>query len=63
MRLRRLTEAECYARCYGGRSAEAALQVRVAHDPHTVVPITERDRELIQQILRRTGFDSTLKAA
>ena len=27
MRLRPLTEAECYARCYGGRSEEAAAPV------------------------------------
>ena len=29
MRLRPLTEAECYARCYGGRRGEAAGVIRV----------------------------------
>jgi len=29
MRLRTLTEAECYARCYGGRSDERVTVVRV----------------------------------
>ena len=29
MRLRTLTEAECYARCYGGRHEEAVNFVRV----------------------------------
>jgi hypothetical protein len=29
MRLRTLTEAECYARCYGGRSDDQVTVVRV----------------------------------
>jgi hypothetical protein len=31
MRLRTLTEAECYARIYGGHSGEGVNVVRVAH--------------------------------
>jgi hypothetical protein len=32
VRLRPLTEAECYARCYGGRSEETVNLLRVAVD-------------------------------
>jgi hypothetical protein len=35
-RLRPLTEAECYARCYGQRAAREAVQiVRVEREPRT----------------------------
>ena len=35
-RLRQLTEAECYARCYGQRPAREAVQiVRVEREPRT----------------------------
>jgi len=32
MRLRPLTEAECYARCYGGRREETVSVVRLERD-------------------------------
>ena len=32
MRLRPLTEAECYARCYGGRREETIRVVRLDRD-------------------------------
>jgi len=45
-----LTEAECYARCYGGRQAEAVF-VHTAHDSRRqVASINESDRELIDHI-------------
>ena len=51
MRLRALTEAECYARCYGGRSDERVTVVRVpkprAHRPDA----GERLRELFEERL------------
>jgi len=35
-RLRQLTEAECYARCYGQRTTRDAVQiVRVEREPRT----------------------------
>ena len=40
MRLRPLTEAECYARCYGGRREEAVSFVRVAGRSGAARPIT-----------------------
>ena len=50
MRLRPLTEAECYARCYGGRQAEAVF-VHTAHDSRReLAAISEGDRELIDRI-------------
>lgn len=39
MRLRPLTEAECYARCYGGRREEAVTLVWV--EPTETEPATE----------------------
>ena len=49
VRLRSLTEAECYARCYGGRREEAVSFVRVL-DPSGVEESvsTERLRELVE---------------
>ena len=38
VRLRTLSEAECYARCYGGSSDEAVRVVRLAEErPPTVL--------------------------
>ncbi len=49
MRLRPLTEAECYARCYGGRREEAVSFVRVLADSEQRRPITgERLQELFE---------------
>jgi len=47
VRLRPLSEAECYARCYGGRREEAVNFVRVLADSGRRQPITgERLHEL-----------------
>ncbi len=49
MRLRPLTEAECYARCYGGRREEAVSFVRVLAASERHRPITgERLSELFE---------------
>ena len=37
MRLRPLTEAECYARCYGGRTEETVSLLRPEADPRPAV--------------------------
>jgi hypothetical protein len=57
MRLRTLTEAECYARCYGGHGSEQVTVVRVLRDPGGVVARGERMRELFEQRLDARGFD------
>jgi len=55
VRLRPLSEAECYARCYGGRTDERVSMVRVlpSHAPH--VTAGERVRELFEERLDRRG--------
>ncbi|HEY6961391.1 MAG TPA: hypothetical protein VI408_05810 [Gaiellaceae bacterium] len=56
MRLRRLSEAECYARCYGGHGDERVSLVRVG--PRRVTSATgsgERLRELFEERLDRRG--------
>jgi hypothetical protein len=40
VRLRPLTEAECYARCYGGRRQEAVSFVRVLGASEARRPLT-----------------------
>ena len=40
MRLRPLTEAECYARCYGGRREEAVNFVRLLARSERRPPVT-----------------------
>jgi hypothetical protein len=51
VRLRPLSEAECYARCYGGRTDERVSLVRALprHAPH--VTAGERVRELFEERL------------
>lgn len=56
MRLRALTEAECYARCYGGHSADRVDVVRVL--PRRTKHATdrgERMRELFEERLDTHG--------
>jgi hypothetical protein len=38
MRLRTLSEAECYARCYGGRSEERVSVIRLLPQPTAFSP-------------------------
>ncbi len=56
MRLRSLTEAECYARCYGGHGDERVSFVRVV--PRRIDRATDagdRLRELFEERLDRRG--------
>ena len=47
MRLRPLTEAECYARCYGGRREE--------------VPVGFRDAHLVRPLFNKLGIEKGKK--
>ena len=51
MRLRALTEAECYARCYGGHSGERIDVVRVL--PRRTKRATERGEHLRERFEER----------
>jgi hypothetical protein len=52
MRLRPLSEAECYARCYGGHSGERVTVVRrLASRTQRPGPSGERLRELFEEKL------------
>jgi hypothetical protein len=52
MRLRALSEAECYARCYGGHTEERVTVVRLLAPRATRPgPSGERLRELFEQRL------------
>jgi hypothetical protein len=56
MRLRTLSEAECYARCYGGRGDERVSVVRLR--PHRSAGMRargERLRELLEERLDARG--------
>jgi hypothetical protein len=56
MRLRTLTEAECYARCYGGHSADRVDVVRVLpRRTRNASDSGERLRELFEQRLDSHG--------
>ncbi|HET7647857.1 MAG TPA: hypothetical protein VFK17_04755 [Gaiellaceae bacterium] len=55
MRLRTLSEAECYARCYGGRSEERVSVVRVLRAGESRVGPGERLRELFEERLDARG--------
>ena len=56
MRLRSLTEAECYARCYGGHAGDRVDVVRVLSRPTSrPAPKGERLRELFEQRLDARG--------
>ena len=56
MRLRPLTEAECYARCYGDRGGEVVSVVRlVAGEGPAARPTGERIRELFEERLDSRG--------
>ncbi|HET8605869.1 MAG TPA: hypothetical protein VFL66_02455 [Gaiellaceae bacterium] len=55
MRLRALSEAECYARCYGARSDERVSVVRVLRNGESRIGRGERLRELFEERLDARG--------
>jgi hypothetical protein len=55
MRLRPLSEAECYARCYGGHGDERVSVVRLAPPRDDVAARGERLRELFEERLDVRG--------
>lgn len=56
MRLRTLSEAECYARCYGGRGDERVSVVRLpARHAAGASRRGEHLRELFEERLERRG--------
>jgi len=55
MRLRPLSEAECYARCYGGHGDERVSVVRLAPRREGVAERGERLRELFEERLDVRG--------
>jgi hypothetical protein len=55
MRLRALSEAECYARCYGSRSDERVSVVRVLRTGESRIGRGERLRELFEERLDARG--------
>ena len=58
MRLRTLTEAECYARCYGGHGGERVSVVRVPQRrANRAAGAGEHLRELFEQRLEARGIE------
>jgi hypothetical protein len=55
MRLRALSEAECYARCYGGHTGERVQLVRVLRRRDTPAARGERVRRLFEEHLDARG--------
>jgi hypothetical protein len=63
MRLRPLSEAECYARCYGGRTHESVTVVRVlAPRSRQARPSGERLRQLFEERLDSRPLDDEAAA-
>ncbi len=60
MRLRPLTEAECYARCYGARDERVSLVVRQEQPQSRVA---SRLRELVEQRLAERAEQPGVEAA
>jgi hypothetical protein len=59
MRLRPLSEAECYARCYGGQRSEQVSQVRLLPRPVPRTTIRGEDlRLLFEQRLDERGMEA-----
>jgi len=63
VRLRPLSEAECYARCYGG-SGDERIAVRVVTQPPARARVTgEQLRELFEARLDAHGPEPEVEAA
>ena len=59
MRLRSLSEAECYARCYGGHRTEQVSHVRLLPRPVPRTTIRGEDlRLLFEQRLDERGMEA-----
>ena len=59
MRLRALSEAECYARCYGTQQSEQFSQVRLIPKPVPRATIRGEDlRVLFEQRLDERGMEA-----
>ncbi len=59
MRLRSLSEAECYARCYGGHATEQVSQVRLLPRPVRRTTIRGEDlRVLFEERLDERGMEA-----
>jgi hypothetical protein len=59
MRLRALSEAECYARCYGGQHSEQVSQVRLIPKPAPRTTIHGEDlRRLFEERLDERGMEA-----
>ena len=59
MRLRTLSEAECYARCYGGQQSEQFSQVRLIPKPVRRTTVRGEDlRVLFEQRLDERGMEA-----
>ena len=59
MRLRSLSEAECYARCYGAQQSEQFSQVRLIPKPVSRATIRGEDlRVLFEERLDERGMEA-----
>jgi hypothetical protein len=58
MRLRTLSEAECYARCYGGVTDGRVSIVRVGRQTKRTTSAGERLRELFEERLDHRGLEN-----
>ena len=59
MRLRTLSEAECYARCYGAQQSEQFSQVRLIPKPERRTTVRGEDlRLLFEQRLDERGMEA-----
>ncbi len=59
MRLRSLSEAECYARCYGAQQSEQFSQVRLIPKPVPRATIRGEDlRVLFEERLDERGMEA-----
>jgi hypothetical protein len=59
MRLRTLSEAECYARCYGAQQSERFSQVRLIPRPAARATVRGEDlRVLFEQRLDERGMEA-----
>ena len=55
MRLRTLSEAECYARCYGGHGSEQVTVLRVPANQAERIAAGEKLRRHFEERLDRRG--------